>query len=270
MVQIMLLKRVAIVSLLLFVAACNRGGQQLTVDDNTSPQQILSLAQAEVNRGDFDDAADLYLEVERLYPYTVEAEFAVIEAAKAYQADGSAIESRAAANRYLDFYPVSEFAPLAQYLVALSYYDKIVDVQRDQQNTFRALQELRTVIERFPDSPYAELAEPKFTIALNQLAGKEMDIGRYYLNRGQFAAAIGRFDAVVNEYGVTPHLPEAYHRLVEAYLSLGINAEAARNAAILAERFPDNSWAAASQSLVSTGRQSNSGPGLFGMIFQRN
>ena len=132
------------------------------------------------------------------------------------------------------------------------------------------MQELRIVIEQFPGSEYAELALPKFTTALNQLAGKEMDIGRYYLRRGLFAASIGRFDAVVNDYGDNPHLPEAYHRLVEAYLSLGLIPEASRNAAILLERFPDSSWAVASQSLMTTGRQANSGSGLFGLTFKRN
>lgn len=270
MVRVQILKRTLLVSLLLAAAACNRGGQQVTVGDNTSPQQILALAQAEIANEDYDDAGDLYLEVERLYPYTVEAELAVIEAAKAYHDAGSLILSRAAANRYLDYYPVSQYAALAQYLVALSYFDQIVDIERDQRNTFRALQELRIVIEQFPGTEYAELALPKFTTALNQLAGKEMDIGRYYLKRGRFAAAIGRFDAVVNDYGDNPHLPEAYHRLVEAYLSLGLRSEAARNAAFLAEKFPDSAWNTASQSLLATGQQPDSGGGLFGGLFQRN
>ncbi len=270
MVRLQVLKQVLVVLVLLGVAACNRGGRQITVDDNTPPEQIMALAQAEVQRGKFDNAADLYLEVERLYPYTIEAELAVIEAAKAYHDARALVQSRAAANRYLDYYPVSQYAALAQYLVALSYYDQIVDIQRDQQNTFRALQELRVVIEQFPNSEYAPLALPKFTTALNQLAGKEMDIGRYYLKRGQYSAAIGRFDAVVNRYGENPHLPEAYHRLVEAYLSLGLVAEASRNAAALAESYPDSSWNAASQSLITTGQQANSGSGLFGLVFQRN
>ncbi len=270
MVQVQVLKRIVIVSVLLTLAACGRGGPRITVDDSSSAQQILSLAQSEIDRRDYSDAADLYLEVERLFPYTVEAEFSVIEAAKAYREAGDAVQSRAAANRYLDFYPVSQYAALAQYLVALSYYDKIVDVQRDQQNTFRALQELRIVIEQFPETEYAELALPQFTIALNQLAGKEMDVGRFYLKRGQFSAALGRFSAVIDEYGDNPHLPEAYHRLVEAYLSLGLVNEAARSAAILAQQFPETSWNLASQSLMATGQQENSGAGLFGLVFQRN
>lgn len=269
MVQFRWAKRISMIMALVLVSACG-GGRGLSVDDNTPPDQILALAAAQVERGKFVNAAELYLEVERLYPYTVEAEFAMIEAAKAYHDGKKLIESRAAANRYLDFYPRSEHAALAQYLVALSYYDQIVDIQRYQQNSFRALQELRVVIEEFPGSQYAELALPKFTTALNQLAGKEMDVGRYYLKRGQFTAAIGRFNAVVNDYGDTPHLPEAMHRLVESYLSLGLGGEASRMAAILATRFPETSWAAASQSLITTGNQPNSGLGLFGQGFNRN
>ncbi len=158
---------------------------------------------------------------------------------------------------------------MAHYLIALSYYDQIVDIQRDQENTFRALQALRIVLEHFPDSEYAALAEPKFTTALNQLAGKEMDVGRYYLKRGQFAAAIGRFNVVVEEYGETPHRPEAYHRLVEAYLSLGLAGQATQAGAQLAAQYPDSSWTAAAQSLLSTGQQQNAGTGLFGRVFRR-
>jgi len=263
------IKRAMVLALVVTVAACGRSSRTGTVDDATSPAQIIALAEAEVDRRKFSRAGDLFLEVERLYPYTVEAEFAVIQAAKAYQSGKKRIESRAAAQRYIDFYPAGEFAALAHYLVALSYYDQIVDVQRDQENTFQALQSLRIVIERFPGTQYAELATPKFTTALNQLAGKEMDVGRYYLKRGQQAAAIGRFDAVVNEYGETPHRAEALHRLVEAYLSLGLNSEAARAGAQLSSQYPESSWAAATQSLLTSGRQSNAGAGLFGQVFRR-
>lgn len=265
-------KQLGLLVLVVFLAACGGKGrfQNSTVPDNTSAGQILALAQEQVDRGRFRMAADLYLEVERLHPYTPEAEFAMIEAAKAYHDGKQLLESRAAANRYLDFYPRSEHAALAHYLVALSYYDQIVDIQRDQGNTFHALQALRIVIEQFPGSQYAELAIPKFTTALNQLAGKEMDVGRYYLKRRQYSAAIARFDAVVNEYGDTPHLPEAMHRLVESYLSLGLDGEASRMATQLAAQFPDSSWASASAALINTGRQPNSGAGLFGQAFQRN
>ncbi len=248
------MKRALMLVLVATVAACARGGQRNTVDDSTSPQQIIALADAQVERGKYARAGDLYLEVERLYPYTVEAEYAVIQAAKSYQSAKKRFESRAAAQRYIDFYPAGEYVVLAHYLVALSYYDQIVDIGRDQDNTFKALQALRIVIERFPDSEYAALARPKFTTALNQLAGKEMDVGRYYLKRGQFAAAIGRFSTVVNDYGETPHRPEALLRLVEANLSLGILVEAGRAAAILAAEYPESSWNAAAQALIAGGR----------------
>ncbi len=247
------IKRALMLALVATVAACARGGQ-FSVDDATSPQQIIAMADEQVSRRKFRQAGDLYLEVERLYPYTVEAEFAVIQAAKAYQAGKKRIESRASAQRYIDYYPAGEFAALAHYLVALSYYDQIVDVGRDQENTFLALQALRIVVERFPESEFAALAEPKFTTALNQLAGKEMDVGRYYLKRGQYAASIGRFSAVVEEYGETPHKPEALLRLVEANLSLGLLAEAGRAAAILAADYPASSWNTAAQRLISRGR----------------
>ncbi len=248
------IKRALMLVLVASVAACARGGRQITVDDTTSPQQIIAMADEQAARRKFRQAGDLYLEVERLYPYTVEAEFAVIQAAKAYQAGKKRIESRASAQRYIDYYPSGQYAALAHYLVALSYYDQIVDVGRDQENTFQALQALRIVLERFPDSEYAALAEPKFTTALNQLAGKEMEVGRYYLKRGQFAAAIGRFAVVVADYGETPHRPEALLRLVEANLSLGLLAEAGRASAILAAEYPDSRWNTAAQRLISGGR----------------
>ena len=246
------MKRALMLVFVASVAACGRGGggSAPTVDETDSPQQIIALAEGQISRQRFRQAGDLFLEVERLYPYTVEAEYAVIQAAKAYQAGKKRIESRASAQRYINYYPAVEYAALAHYLVALSYYDQIVDVGRDQENTFQALQALRIVLERFPDSEYAALAEPKFTTALNQLAGKEMDVGRYYLKRGQFAAAIGRFKAVVEEYGETPHRPEALLRLVEANLSLGLLAEAGQAAAILSADYPDSSWNAAAQRLI--------------------
>ncbi len=248
------IKRALMLALVATVAACGRGGGSVTVDDTTSPQQIMAMADDQVARKRYRQAGDLYLEIERLYPYTVEAEFAVIQAAKAYQAGKKRIESRASAQRYINYYPAGEYAALAHYLVALSYYDQIVDVGRDQETTFKALQALRIVLERFPESEYAALAEPKFTTALNQLAGKEMDVGRFYLKRGQYAAAIGRFKAVVEEYGETPHRPEALHRLVEANLSLGLLAEAGQAAAILAAEYPESQWNAAAQRLISGGR----------------
>ncbi len=243
-------KGVAIVLMVLTVAACSgKGSKQVT--EGTSAAQIMALAQAEVDRGRYKNAAEYYSEVERLHPYSAEARAALLGAAKAYREKQMYPESRAAANRYLDFYPTTADAPFAMYLVALSYYDQIIDVERDQHNTFRALQVFRKLIETYPGTEYARLAEEKFGIALNQLAGKEMDIGRYYLKRGDYVAAIERFRVVKDDYGDTQQTPEAIYRMVEAYLSLGLTGEASAAANELANRFPDSQWRSDADRLLS-------------------
>ena len=245
------IRGLALISVLLVAACSGRGPEQ--VSEGTPVARIMALAEAELARGDFEDAADYYNEVERLHPYSLEAKYAIIGAAKAYHEEQMYPESRAAATRYLDFYPTTAEAPLAMYLVALSYYDQIIDVERDQRNTFRALQIFSELIETYPGTKYALLSEEKFGIALNQLAGKEMDIGRYYLKRGHYVAAIERFRVVVADYGNTAQTPEAMFRLVEGYLSLGLTAEAAAAAALLAAQYPGNTWQRDAAALMSGG-----------------
>ena len=133
----------------------------------------------------------------------------------------------------LDFYPGDEDAPYALYLMALSYYDQIDDVGRDQGLTFQALKGMRDVIETYPDSEYARSAILKFDLAFDQLAAKEMEVGRYYLKRRHYSAAINRFRVVVQDFQTTTHTAEALHRLVESYLALGLTDEAQTAAAIL-------------------------------------
>lgn len=234
------------------VAGCS-GGSVKQVTEGTSAPQIMAFAQAELDRGKYKNAAEYFSEVERLHPYSVEAKAALIGAASAYREKQLYPESRAAALRYLDFYPTTAEAPFAMYLVGLSYYDQIVDVERDQRNTLRSLQVFRTLIETFPSSQYARLAEDKFGIALNQLAGKEMDIGRFYLRKGHFVAAIERFRVVVEDYGDTSQTPEAMFRLVEGYLSLGLIGEAQSAASLLATRYPDSVWRADADRLLTRG-----------------
>lgn len=234
------------------VAGCS-GGSVKSVGEGTSAPEIMALADAEIARGRYEEAAEYYNEVERLHPYSVEAKTALIQSAKAFREEQMYPESRAAASRYLDFYPTTADAPFAMYLIALSFYDQIIDVERDQRNTFRSLQIFRTLIETYPDSEYAALAEEKFGIALNQLAGKEMDIGRYYLKRGHYIAAVERFRVVVNDYGNTPQTPEAMFRLVEGYLSLGLGGEAQAAANLLGERYPDSEWYTDATRLLSRG-----------------
>ncbi len=219
----------------LLLVACGGGGQDAL--ENTAPETIFQRAELELADGDADVAARLFGEVERLYPYSEFAKRSLIMQAFAYHQDRDYENARAAAQRFIDFYPADEDAAYAQYLLALSYYDQIDQVGRDQGLTFQALQSLRTVIERYPDSEYARSSILKFDLAFDHLAAKEMEIGRYYLKRGHYPAAINRFRAVVEEFQTTTHTPEALLRLVEAYLALGLTDEAQTAGAILGFNF---------------------------------
>jgi len=183
------------------------------------------------------DAARYFSEVERLYPYSEWARRAIVMQAFAEHKRKNYEEARATAQRYLDLYPAEEDAAWAQYILAISYYDQIDEVGRDQGLTFQALQALRDVIERYPSSEYARSAVLKFELAFDHLAAKEMEIGRYYLRGGHYPAAINRFRVVVEDFQTTSHAPEALHRLVEAYLALGLKDEAQTAAAILGHNF---------------------------------
>ncbi|EYD77175.1 competence lipoprotein ComL, putative [Rubellimicrobium mesophilum DSM 19309] len=219
--------------------------------DSLTPEQIYTRGEQSLESGQEDDAAFLFSEVERLYPYSEWAKRGLIMAAFSYHRDGDYENARGAAQRYLDFYPAGEDAAYAQYLLALSYYDQIDDVGRDQGLTFQALQALRAVIEVYPDSPYAADAMVKFDLAFDHLAGKEMEVGRYYLKRGNYTAAINRFRAVVEDYQTTRHTPEALHRLVEAYLALGLTDEAQTAGAILGANYQDSEWYRDSYALLT-------------------
>ncbi|MEM9968915.1 MAG: outer membrane protein assembly factor BamD [Pseudomonadota bacterium] len=207
-----------------------------------SAEQIFERGEYELNRSQADEAAFYFSEIERLYPYSDWARRALIMQAFSYHRDQDYPNSRAAAQRFIDFYPDDDDAAYAQYLLALSYYDQIDEVGRDQGLTFQALQSLRDVIENYPDSEYAKSSILKFDLAFDHLAGKEMEIGRYYLRRDHFAAAINRFRVVVEDFQTTTHTAEALHRVVEAYLSLGLNTEAQTAGAILGHNFRSTDW----------------------------
>ena len=221
--------------------------------ENYTAQQIFERGEYDLARRNPKLAAQSFAEIERLYPYSDLAKRAVIMQAFAHHQDKEYEESRAAAQRFIDFYPADEDAAYAQYLLALSYYDQIDEVGRDQGLTFQALQALREVIERYPDSEYANSAILKFDLAFDHLASKEMEIGRYYLRRDHFPAAINRFRVVVEDFQTTTHTAEALHRLVEAYLSLGLTDEARTAGAILGHNFRGTDWYEDSYKLL-TGR----------------
>ncbi|MGB5864204.1 MAG: outer membrane protein assembly factor BamD [Sulfitobacter sp.] len=210
--------------------------------DTFSPEQIFERGEFELNRERPADGAFYFSEVERLYPYSELARRALIMQAFAYHQDQDYENSRSASQRFIDFYPDDDDAAYAAYLLALSYYDQIDDIGRDQGLTFQALQSLRQVIERYPDSEYAGASVLKFDLAFDHLAGKEMEIGRYYLRRDHHSAAINRFRVVVEDFQTTTHTAEALHRLVEAYLGLGLTDEAQTAGAILGHNYRSTDW----------------------------
>ncbi|WP_026147332.1 outer membrane protein assembly factor BamD [Limimaricola hongkongensis] len=221
--------------------------------EELSAAQIYDQGETSLDGGNAEDAAFYFGEIERLYPYSEWAKRGLIMQAFAHHKGRAYDESRASAQRYLDFYPADQDAAYAQYLLALSYYDQIDDIGRDQGLTFQALQSLRAVIEQYPDSSYAAEAKLKFDLAFDHLAGKEMEIGRYYLKRGHYAAAARRFRVVVEEFQTTTHTAEALHRLVESYLSLGLVDEAQTAGAILGYNYRGTDWYEDSYKLL-TGR----------------
>lgn len=220
------------------LAACS-GNRQRQVDlESMEAKDIFALGEQALETAPRQPTAARYFaEVERLYPYSEWAKRSVVMQAFAEHKRRNYEEARAAAQRYLDLYPGDEDAAWAQYLLAISYYDQIDEVGRDQGLTFQALQALRVVIEQYPDSEYAKSAMLKFDLAFDHLAAKEMEIGRFYLRQRQYAAAINRFRVVVENFQTTTHTPEALHRLVESYLGLGLEQEAQTAAAILGHNF---------------------------------
>ncbi|WP_413718654.1 outer membrane protein assembly factor BamD [Silicimonas sp. MF1-12-2] len=247
-------RRAAVAAVLaaLTLTACGGGEDQIPLD-SYSAEELYRRAEFELEGRNPDDAARYFGEVERLYPYSEWAKRALVMQAFAYHSDRDYEAARGAAQRFVDTYPGDEDAAYAQYLLALSYYDQIDDVGRDQGLTFQALQSLRDVIEKYPDSDYARSAILKFDLAFDHLAAKEMEIGRYYLKRGHFVAAINRFRVVVEDFQTTTQTPEALHRLVEAYLSLGLTDEAQTAGAILGHNYRSTVWYEDSFALL-TGR----------------
>ena len=197
-----------------------------------------------LDRGRYQRALTMFEEVERQHPYSSWARRAMLmESYTHYQAQAydDSIED---AQRFISLHPGNESAPYAYYLIAICHFERIMDVGRDQGTTERALAALNDVVRRYPDSPYARDSRLKLDMVYDQLAGKEMAIGRFYLTRDQQLAAINRFRNVIeNEnFQRTTHVPEALHRLVESYLSVGMTEEAQRMAAILGYNFPGSEW----------------------------
>ena len=203
---------------------------------------IYNQAVDSLDAGNFKQAGRLFDEVERQHPYSAWSTKAQIMAAFASYQANDYDQAVIALDRFIQLHPGNRDVAYAYYLRALSYYERISDVKRDQLVTQRAMDSLQEIMRRFPDSRFARDAKLKYDLTRDHLAGKEMEIGRYYLRLGHHLAAINRFRRVIDEYQTTTHVPEALHRLVESYTALGILDEARKAAAVLGHNFPGSEW----------------------------
>ena len=213
-------------------------------------EELYNNAMNDLTNESYVAAAKGFDEVERQHPYSVWATRAQIMSAYAYYSNMDYDEATISANRFIKLHPGHQDVAYAYYLKAISYYEQISDIRRDQKITTLALQSLEDVVRRFPDTHYARDALLKIDLANDHLAGKEMDIGRYYLIRKNYIAAINRFRRVIERFQTTTHVPEALHRLTEAYLALGVTKEAKNAAAVLGHNFPGSAWYADSYALL--------------------
>jgi outer membrane protein assembly factor BamD len=202
---------------------------------------------------DSSKAAKKFEEVDRQHPYSEWARKSLIMSAYAYYTASDYDNCVASAQRYITLHPGSPDAAYAQYLIGASYYDEIPDITRDQAGTKKALAALQEVIRKYPTSQYAASARQKLEVAQDQLAGKEMQIGRYYLKKKEYTGAINRFKVVIVKYQTTREVEEALERLTEAYMALGIVGEAQTAAAVLGHNFPDSEWYHHAYALVKSG-----------------
>lgn len=245
------LRLVGIVLAIVLVAGCSSEDEAPKLLPEQPVEQLYNEAVDLMQVGRYAEAANAYDEVERQHPYSVWATKAQIMAAFSNYQSNNYDAAIAAAERFVRLHPGHKDVAYAYYLTAISQYEQISDVYRDQGRTQKALDALQEVIRRFPTTLYAQDAQAKIALARDHLAGKEMDVGRYYLKRGHYVAAINRFRGVVEKYQQTSHTPEALHRLVESYLALGVETEAQAAAAVLGYNYPDSDWYRDSYALLT-------------------
>ncbi|MDP3173015.1 MAG: outer membrane protein assembly factor BamD [Phenylobacterium sp.] len=237
--------RTALVALMAAVAltgcAGNKKKPRLAYEER--PVELLYATGADrLDRGQWSQAVDYFQEVERQHPYSEWSRRAILMQAYAHYQGNNYPEAVADADRFISLYPGNATAAYAYYIKAICYFEQIVDVGRDQAATGQALAALSDVTQRYPRTEYAADARLKIDMVNDQLAGKEMTIGRWYMRQGDTLAAIGRFKTVVDRYQTTSHTPEALYRLVESYMTLGLVEEAKRNGAVLGFNYPGDVW----------------------------
>lgn len=234
---------IAVVLMGLVLGACSSSNTDALKALNPDPPgQMYAEADAMLTAGRNESAAKKFEEIDRHHPYAQEARRAMVLAAFAYYKAGKYPEAVAAAQRYVVMHPGTKDAALAHHVIASSHFDEIKDPSRDQAATRKAISELKILATRYPESPYARQAENRIRIGEDAIAASEMTVGRYYLQRSNYVAAINRFKTVVSEYQTTAQVEEALMRLTETYLALGIAQEAQAATAVLGYNFPQSSW----------------------------
>jgi outer membrane protein assembly factor BamD len=229
--------------------ACSEADEKPYVEQPV--EELYNDAMNALQQKDYGEAARLFDEVERQHPYSNWASKAQLMAAFSHYQSYKYDDAINTLDRFIQIHPGHPDISYAYYLKALCYYEQISDVRRDQLDTKKAMEALQDVTRRFPTTPYARDAELKLALARDHLAGKEMEIGRYYLSQKQYIASLGRFRKVIEDYQTTSHVPEALHRLVEANLALGIPKEAKIAAAVLGHNFPGSKWYQDSYALLT-------------------
>ncbi|KQZ14037.1 MULTISPECIES: outer membrane protein assembly factor BamD [unclassified Mesorhizobium] len=247
---------IAVIAAPLFLSACMSSETDVdlsTYVDQTEPADVLyNQGLANLNSGRLGEAAKKFAAVDRQHPYSEYARKSMVMGAFTNYRQGNYDDAISSAKRYLTLYPSTEDSAYAEYIIGLSYYRQIKDVTQDQKEARQTIQAMQDLVNRWPDSEYAEDARAKMRFAQDQLAGKEMQVGRYYLERREYIAAIKRFRTVVETYSNTRHVEEALSRLTEAYYAMGLTDEAQTSAAVLGQNFPDSPWYKDSYKLLQT------------------
>jgi outer membrane protein assembly factor BamD len=252
--RILVLAGLAAVPMALSACASNDDIDLATYVEQTEPaDQLYNQGLANLNSGRLSEAAKKFDAVDRQHPYSEYARKSMVMGAFTNYRQGRYEEAINAGKRYVQLYPSSEDAAYAQYIVGLSYFRQIKDVTQDQKESRRAIEAMEEVTQRWPESEYVEDANAKIRFARDQLAGKEMQVGRYYLERREYIAAAKRFRYVVEVYSNTRHVEEALARLTETYLAMGLASEAQTAAAVLGQNYPDSQWYKDSYALLQSG-----------------
>ena len=241
----------AVIGMALAVTGCAGMGAKEVKYFERPVEEIYNTALKELQKGRYFQAAEQFDEVERQHPYSVWARRSMLMAAYSNYQINEYDKAILAAQRFISLHPGNRDVVYAYYLVAISYYEQISDIGRDQKITAEALRALTEVVRRFPTSDYARDARLKIDLTNDHLAGKEMEIGRYYLKQHEYLAAVNRFRIVVENFQTTTHVPEALHRLTESYVALGIIDEAQSSAAVLGHNYPGSDWYQDSYSLLT-------------------